>query len=197
MTSEAEVRARLSALPSPPMPDAVGEAITARLAAETAPLAEVVPLTPRHRRRLGGLLTAAAVAGLAMLLAVGTEPAGPPVAHGGPPIVKAGAIYEPAHFAQEVRERFLATPPATTATQTFADTAEGIDACADEVDAYGHVLTVDAGSYNSAPAVVLITVYPADAEYEEVWVVTPRCGAGDPEVIRHMVYDVDGSTANL
>lgn len=199
MNSEDELRTRLSALPSPPMPDDVAAAISQRLADEQRADAQdqtVVPLTARHQRRISGLLVAAAVAGIAMLLAVTVKPPAAPVASG-PPVIRAGAIYEPRDFAQEVRERFLGAPAAQGPTNTFADTSAGIVACTDAVDAFGHVLAVDAGSYDDTAAVVLVTSYPANTQYEEVWVVEPGCGPSDPDVIRHMVYDVDNSTANL
>ena len=64
--NEDELRSRLSALPSPPMPDDVHSAISAALASEAQARptgGEVVALTPRHQRRLSGLLIPAAVAG--------------------------------------------------------------------------------------------------------------------------------------
>lgn len=195
--TEDELRSQLSALPSPAMPDDVNAAITAALAAQaTSGDAEVVPLTPRHQRRLSGLLIAAAVAGIMMLLAVTVQS---PVAPGGTdsPVIRAGAIYEPRDFAQELRERFLTAPPASGPTNTFADSAQGITACTEAVDAFGTVMGVDAGSYDDAAAVVIVTSYPAHTQYEEVWVVSPGCGSGDPRVMRHMVYDVDASTDTL
>lgn len=195
MTSESELHSRLSALPSPPMPDEVAQAIHARLAEAETPT-NVVPITRTHRRRLSGLLVAAAVAAFAMLMTVAVEPTSTPVA-GGPPIVRAGAIYEPRLFADELSQRYLGEPAAAKPTDTFADSETGIDTCADAVDAFGHVLAVDTGSYDSTAAVVLVTSYPANSEYEEVWVVTPACGPSDSRVIRHMVYDVDHSTDDL
>ena len=157
--NEDELRSRLSALPSPPMPDDVHSAISAALASEAQARptgGEVVALTPRHQRRLSGLLIAAAVAGVLMLLAVTVQSPTPP---GGTqsPVVRAGAIYAPEDFAQQLTQRFLSAPA----------------------------------------AVVIVTSYPAHSEYEEVWVVNPGCGTGDVRVIRHMVYDVDESTASL
>ena len=197
--NEDELRSRLSALPSPPMPDDVHSAISAALASEAQARptgGEVVALTPRHQRRLSGLLIAAAVAGVLMLLAVTVQSPTPP---GGTqsPVVRAGAIYAPEDFAQQLTQRFLSAPAAAQPTNTFADSAAGIAACADDVDAFGKVLGVDTGSYDEVAAVVLITTYPAQTQYEEVWVVSPSCGMGDVQVIRHMVYDVDGSTASL
>lgn len=204
MTGEDEVRARLSALPEPPIPDEVASAITARLADEVRlrstggdpGSATVVPFTARHRRRLSGLLVAAAAAGIAMLLAWTIAPAGQPGTDG-PPVIRAGAIYEPADFADQLRQRFLNAPAASAPTHTFADSSAGIVSCADAVDAYGRVLAVDTGSYDDRAAVVIVTSYPADTKYEEIWVVSPVCGSSDAVVIRHMVYDVDASTATL
>ena len=113
------------------------------------------------------------------------------------PIVKAGALYDSVDFAPEVQQRFLGAPAAKAPTQTFADSRQGIEACVDAVDAHGPVLSVDTGSYDNVAAVVLVTTYLPNTEYEEVWVVTPACGPGDGYVMRHMVYDVDNSTANL
>ena len=197
--NEDELRSRLSALPSPPMPDDVHSAISAALASEAQARptgGEVVALTPRHQRRLSGLLIAAAVAGVLMMLAVTVQSPTPP---GGTqsPVVRAGAIYAPEDFAQQLTQRFLSAPAAAQPTNTFADSAAGIDACTDAVDAFGNVMGVDAGSYDGAAAVVIVTSYPAHSEYEEVWVVNPGCGTGDVRVIRHMVYDVDESTASL
>ncbi len=202
MNGEDEVRARLSALPQPPIPAEVASAITDRLGQEAhlrgtgGGDAEVVAITARHRRRLSGLLVAATAAGIAMLLAVVVAPAGQPGPEG-PPVIRAGALYEPEGFAEQVRQRFLNAPATSGPTRTFADSAAGIDRCADAVDAYGRVLAVDTGSYDDHAAVVIVTSYPADTQYEEVWVVSPGCGPSDPVVIRHMVYDVDASTANL
>jgi hypothetical protein len=198
--NEDELQSRLSALPSPPMPDHVTSAISAALAAEAqsrpTDAAEVVALTPRHQRRLSGLLIAAAVAGVLMLLAVTVQSPMPP-SETAAPVVRAGAIYEPRDFAEQLKKRFLQTPAASGPTNTFADSPAGIAACTDAVDAFGNVMGVDTGSYGDAAAVVLITSYPAHAEYEEIWVVSPSCGTGDVQVIRHMVYDVDDSTASL
>jgi hypothetical protein len=197
--NEDELRSRLSALPSPPMPEDVTSAISAALAAEVASRpegGEVVPLTPRHQRRLSGLLIAAAVAGVLMLLAVTVQSPVPPTPTAAP-VVRAGAIYEPQNFAQQLTQRFLSAPVADEPTNTFADSTQGIEACTDAVDAFGSVMGVDTGSYGDAAAVVIVTSYPAHSEYEEVWVVTPSCGTGDVRVIRHMVYDVDNSTASL
>ena len=202
MNGEDAVRARLSALPDPPIPAEVAAAISARLAEEAALRgtgegeADIVPITPRHQRRLSGLLVAAAVAGIAMLLALTVTPAGQQGTEG-PPVIRAGAIYEPEGFAQQVRQRYLNAPATNAPTRTFADTIQGIATCTDAVDAFGHVLAVDTGSYDEHAAVVIVTSYPANTQYEEVWVVSPVCGPSDPAVIRHMVYDVDDSTANL
>ena len=195
--NEDELRSRLSALPSPQMPADVASRISAALEAETRPDGgEVVALTPRHKQRLSGLLIAAAVAGALTLLAVTVQSPMPP-GDSDAPVIRAGAIYEPRNFAQELSQRFLSTPPAAGPTETFADSAEGIAACTDAVDAFGAVLGIDAGSYDEAAAVVLITSYPAHTQYEEVWVVPPSCGTGDVRVIRHMVYDVDASADSL
>ncbi len=197
--NEDELRSRLSDLPSPPMPAEVSAAISAALAAEVEARetgGEVVALTPRHQRRLSGLLMAAAVAGVLMLLAVTIQsPVAPTDSDS--PIIRAGAIYEPRDFAQELQQRFLHTPATAAPTNTFADSSQGIADCTDALDAFGNVMGVDAGSYNNAAAVVIITSYPAQTQYEEVWVVSPTCGTGDTQVIRHMVYDVDASTASL
>jgi hypothetical protein len=206
MTSDARVRSQLSELPSPGMPHDVYSAISARIAEEAAqpggrpgePTADnVVAFTPRHSRRLNGLLLAAAVAAFALLMAISVEPASPPIAAGQPPVVRAGAIYEPRAFAEQVRQRYLTAPTAVSPTATFADSQAGIEMCADAVDAVGPVLAVDAGSYDEVAAVVMVTTYPANSQYEEVWVVLPACGPGNNQVIRHMLYDVDNSAANL
>jgi hypothetical protein len=199
MTSDAEVRARLAGLPSASIPPEVREAIMARLAQESqqSQVADVVPLTPRHRRRLSGLLVAAAAAAFVMLLAVagGASPT-PPVASG-QPVVKAGAIYDPGPFAAQLRDRFLGAPAATKQTGTFADSSPGIVACTGSIDAFGDVLGIDAGVYAGEPAVVIVSTYPGDTEYEEIWVVNPRCGSADTDVIRHFLLDVDKSATRL
>ncbi|MCU0277508.1 MAG: hypothetical protein MUF33_11605 [Candidatus Nanopelagicales bacterium] len=199
MTSDAEVRARLAGLPSASIPPEVREAIMARLAQESQEpqLADVVPLTPRHRRRLSGLLVAAAAAAFVMVLAVagGGDPA-PPVASA-QPVVKAGAIYDPGPFAAQLRDRFLGAPAATKQTGTFADSPPEIVACTGSIDAFGEVLTLDAGVYGGQAAVVIVSTYPGDTEYEEVWVVNPQCGDADTDVIRHFLLDVDKSATRL
>ncbi|HQR81062.1 MAG TPA: hypothetical protein PLT68_12670 [Actinomycetota bacterium] len=203
MTSDEDVRRRLSALPSPVMPDDVRAAIHARLAQEpppraggsTQPVAEVVALTDTHRRRLGGLLVAAAVAGVAMLLPVAIAPSGPDPASP-EPVVRAGAIYHPSGFGEQLRQR-LRVAPARSATGTFADTEAGVRRCKGAIDAYGSVLSLDAGSYDRTEVVVMVTRYPASTSYEEIWVVGPQCGSTDQTVIRHILFDVDDSAATL
>lgn len=196
MTSDAEVRARLAGLPPASIPPEVRAAILARLAEESQ-VAEVVPLTPRHRRRLSGLLVAAAAAAFVMLVAVaGGGGTAPPVASG-QPIVKAGAVYDPGPFATQLRERFLGAPASTKDTGTFADSPSGIVACTGSLDAFGDILVFDAGVYAGQAAVVIVSTYPGDTEYEEVWVVNPQCGTADTDVIRHFLLDVDKSAARL
>ncbi|MFN8212427.1 MAG: hypothetical protein U0R27_02130 [Candidatus Nanopelagicales bacterium] len=192
--NEDELRSRLSALPSPPMPDDVHSAISAALASEAQARptgGEVVALTPRHQRRLSGLLIAAAVAGVLMLPAVTVQSPTPP---GGTqsPVVRAGAIYAPEDFAQQLTQRFLSAPAAAQPTNTFADSAAGIDACTDAVDAFGNVMGWTLACMTQPP--LWSSSRPIRRpEYEEVWVVNPGCGTGDA-VIRHMVYDVDEPT---
>lgn len=197
MSDDHDLRALLAGLPSPPMPASVREQVVARLAEEDLPRAPVVPITKHHRRRLSGLLIAAAVAAFAMLMSLSVKSPSTPTADPQSPVVKAGAFYESVDFAPELQQRFLAAPVTNGPTQTFADSRQGIEACAHAVEAYGPVLSVDTGSYDNAAAVVLVTTYLPHTEYEEVWVVTPTCGPSDDEVMRHMVYDVDNSTANL
>lgn len=187
MMQESEVRARLRALPSPVMPDDVLAGIWQRLAHEQV----VVPLTPRHRSRLTWLLAAASVLGFLMLVASAGSTNPTPVSAS--PIVRAGAVFEPAQFAEQLRTRSTATAMLSP-TNTFADSPTAITACASAVQAYGRVLFLDVGSYGQDAAVVIVTAYPANPDYEEVWVVTPDCGATDASVYRHMIYDVDGST---
>jgi len=187
MMQESEVSARLRALPSPAMPDDVLTGIEARLALEQV----VVPLTPRHRNRLTWLLAAASVLGFLVLVGSAASPGTQPVAAS--PIVRAGAVFEPALFADQLRARTTAKAM-TRPTNTFADSSSDITACASAVQAYGRVLFLDVGSYGPDAAVVLVTAYPANPDYEEVWVVTPDCGATEASVYRHMIYDVDGST---
>lgn len=202
MTSDEHVRQRLSALPSPTMPGDVREAIRTRLAQEAQdrakagqPMAEVVVLTDKHRRRLGGLLIAAAVAGIAMLMPLAIAPTTPDPASPDP-VVRAGALYQPSGFGEQLRQRVRAVP-ATGATGTFADNPGGIADCTSAVAAYGAVRSLDVGSYDRAEVVVMVTEYPANAVYEEVWVVSPQCGPDDGTVIRHILFDVDDSAATL
>lgn len=188
---ESEVSARLADLPAAPMPPEVVTAIEQRLAQERT----VVPMTPRHSRRLTWLVAAAAILGLLALVGVGERSTPSPVASSAP-VVRAGAVFEPSGFADQLSRR-MAGPARTDRTDTFADTPTGIQACATSVQAYGRVLFIDAGSYDQQPAVVMVTTYPANTEYEEVWVITPDCGTSDPVVYRHLVYDVDGSTRSV
>lgn len=201
MITDDELRSRLSELPSPTMPTAVHEAVAARLRAlaiDARAPAEVVPLTPKHRSRLNGLLLAAAVAAFAMLMSVAVQsPQQPPVAGVQNPVIKAGAIYNPAGFIDELRVRYLDTASTSAPTNTFADSAQGIVECTSALAAYGQVLSIDTGRYGNAAAAVVITRYPLNTEYEEIWVVTPACGATDTAVMDHMVVDVDDSAANL
>lgn len=186
---ESEVSARLAALPHPAMPADVAADIEARLAQEH----KVVPLTPRHRSRLNWLVAAAVALAFATLIGIGTSGgSSTPVA--GPPIVRAGAVFEPTGFASQLQQRMGGGTATKEKTNTFADTTAGITACATAVKAYGRVIFLDAGTYDRQRAVVLVTAYPAQTDYEEVWVVSPDCGFGDSSVYRHMVYDVDGST---
>ncbi len=195
MTSDEEVRARLAGLPSVGIPADVRRAVLDRLAQESQ-VAEVVHLTPRHQRRLSGLLVAAAVAAFVMLISVaGGSPSTPtPTAQ---PIVKAGAIYDPGQFDAQLRSRFMGAPATDEPTNTFADSASALGACTESIDAYGTVLVLDVGLYAGGSAVVIVSNYPGDSEYEEVWVVSPDCGSTDSHVIRHFLLDVDNSTATL
>lgn len=201
MTSEDDVRSLLAALPSPDMPESVARVITARLGEQAATQSEapadVVALTPRHKGRLNVLLVAAAVAAFAMLISVAVRPAPAPIAQASNPVIKAGAIYEPADFTSELRQRFLTAPAASGPTRTFADSPQGIAECVEAVSAYGRLLTIDTGSYGDLAAAVIIATYPLNTEYEEIWVVGPNCGTSDPIVLDHMVLDVDDSTATL
>lgn len=184
MSDEVEVRARLARLPRPPMPDSVTTAITARLAQE----GNVVPLTRSHRSRLNWLVAAAAAVGFVSLIGV-TTTSSPAPAGQQPPVVRAGAVYGPADFAQQLRSR-MQQGAATAPTATFADTPAGISACTKAIAAYGPVMAVDAGTYADTDAVVLVTRYVANADYEEIWVVEPGCGDGSTVVMRHILVDV-------
>jgi hypothetical protein len=199
MIGEDEVRSRLSALPHPAMPPDVEQALTDRLAGLVQQSAQqpapVVAITPAHRSRLNAGLLVAAVAAFAMLISLTVQSPGPPVAATVNPVIKAGAIYSQAGFAEQLRERFAGAPAATTPTNTFADSAQGIVDCTTAVAAYGRLLSIDTGSYDDTQAAVLITAYPLNTDYEEVWVVTPGCGSEDTLVMGHMVLDVDDSAA--
>lgn len=200
MISENEVRSRLAALPSPAIPRTVADAVEARI--RTLPVdaqvpAEVIPLTPQHRSRLNGLLLAAAVAAFAMLMSIAVQSPQQPVAGGQNPVIKAGAIYQRATFVEQLRERYLDVTSTPAPTNTFADSTRGITDCTSAVAAYGQVLSIDTGSYDNTAAAVMITRYPLNTDYEEVWVVTPACGGADTLVMGHMVLDVDDSAANL
>lgn len=195
MTSDDEVRSRLRALPQPVMPESVARSVHSTLSsAEPAP--DVVSITGGDRRRMRTLLVAAAAAAALVLVGLASEPQRTP-APGGVPVMRAGAIFEPTGFAQTLRERFLGGAPIVARTDTFADTPAGLAACTRAVDAYGHVIGIDAGRYSSSPAVVLITSYPGNREYEEIWVVAPTCSETNPTVMRHMLYDLDNSAATL
>lgn len=188
MSGDPEVRERLARLPRPAMPQALTDAIAERLLAERT----VVPLTPRHRSRLNWLLAAAAVLAFTVLVGVNqTAPSAPPVA--GPPVVRAGAVFEPAGFAAQLQQRFHTPAGPTGTTRTFADSPQGISACARAVQAHGRVLTLDVGTYGGTAAVVIVTSYLPNADYEEVWVVDPACGPDDTLVLRHMVFDLDAA----
>ncbi len=183
-----EVRARLAALPAAPMPPEVFAAIEARLAQEKT----VVALTPRHSRRLTWLVAAAGIFAVLALIGLGDRTTPAPVASS-VPVVRAGAVFQPAGFGDQLSERMKA-PGTAQRTGTFADSPASVKACASSVQAYGRVLFLDVGTYDRQAAVVMITSYPANTEYEEVWVISPTCGAENPVVYRHMVYDVDSST---
>ncbi len=186
---EREVAALLSALPSPSMPRDVVDAIEQRLAQERV----VVPLTPRHTRRLNWLVAAAAVLGVLALVGVGSSQQSSVTVASGLPVVRDGAVFDRSGLGPQLRDR-MRTEGASATTRTFADTPAGVVACTSAVQAYGRVLFIDAGTYDREAVVVLVTSYPANSEYEEVWVVSPDCGAEQPQVYRHMLYDVDGST---
>lgn len=186
-----EVRARLADLPAAPMPPDVFAAVETRLAQERT----VVPLTPRHSRRMSWLVAAAAILGVMALLGIGERPSEAPVA-ASVPVVRAGAVFQPAGFADQLAARMTGYT-GVAPTSTFADSSATIKTCATSVQAYGRVLFLDAGTYDRTAVVVMVTSYPANTEYEEVWVLSPDCGAGDSLVYRHMVYDVDGSTKSV
>lgn len=186
-----EVSARLAALPSVPMPPEVFAAIEARLDQERT----VVPLTRRHRKRLTWLVAAAAILGVLALVGAGERSSPAPIASS-VPVVRAGAVFEPAGFAEQLSAR-MKGPGQSADTDTFADSPTAIKSCATSVQAYGRVLFIDVGTYDRRAAVVMVTAYPPNTEYEEVWVIAPDCGASDPVVYRHMLYDVDGSTTSI
>jgi hypothetical protein len=188
MNGEQRVRSALSGLPRPVMPDSVRRAVEQRLEIEAA--ADVVALPPVHRRRLTGLVAAASFAAFAALLGAGMPKDPQPVAREAP-LMRAGAVYTPGGFGNEVASRFAARPT-TQPTGTFADNPAEISECVRAVRAYGVLLAVDTGSYDASAAVVLITRSPMNFDYEEVWVVTPACGPRSGQVLRHMVNNVDG-----
>ncbi|MFN8129196.1 MAG: hypothetical protein U0R28_10395 [Candidatus Nanopelagicales bacterium] len=185
MSDEVEVRARLARLPHPPMPASVTAAIEARLAEERT----VVPLTRTHRSRLNWLVAAAAAVAFVSLVGVSTTSSPAPVAQ--TPVVRAGAVFEPAGFAEQLRSR-MGNEGSSAPTATFADSAAGITACMNAIKGYGPVMSADAGTYGEANAVVLVTRYVGNAQYEEVWVVAPDCGTSQTVVMRHILVDVDG-----
>jgi hypothetical protein len=192
MNGEEQVRSLLSGLPRPSMPAGVAEAIAQRLAAESPAAqspAEVVPLEPAHRRRLSTLLVAACFAALAALLGAGM-PATPAPQPGDRPVLHAGAVFTPAGLGGEVSRRYQYAT-VSSSTGTFADRDSEVLTCVRAVSAYGRLLAIDTGSYDASEAVVLIMRSPLNADYEEVWVVTPACGRGDGQILRHIVYDVD------
>lgn len=186
-----EVRARLADLPCAPMPDDVFAAIEARLAQERT----VVPITAAHGRRLTWLVAAAAILGVMALIGLGERTTPAPVASS-VPVVRAGAVFQPTGFADQVSARMKGYT-GVAPTRTFADSSATLRTCASSVQAYGRILFLDAGTYDRTAAVVMVTTYPANTDYEEVWVLSPDCGAGDPVIYRHMVYDVDGSTKSV
>lgn len=191
MNGDQRVRSALSGLPRPVMPDSVRRAVEQRLEIEAA--ADVVALPPVHRRRLTGLVAAASFAAFAALLGAGMPQDPQPVAREAP-LMRAGAVYTPQAFRDEVASRF-ASRPTTRPTGTFADDPEGVSDCVRAVRAYGVLLAIDTGSYDASEAVVLITRSPMNSDYEEVWVVTPACGLGSGQVLRHMVDNIDGVPA--
>jgi hypothetical protein len=188
VTGEQEVRARLARLPRPGLPEHVRARIEARLADEAPGV--VVPITSVHRRRLNWLLAAATVAGFATLVGVSGSGSPDPVPLAAPPVVRAGAVFEPAGFSDELRARWheAGTPGPT---RTFADSPAGISACARAVQAYGRVMALDVGTYDDVDVVVLVASYVPNTAYEEVWVVRPACGQGQAPVMRHLILDLD------
>ena len=187
-----QVRSHLRALPTAQMPESVRSSVHAALAEPT----NVIPITQGHRRRLRTLLVAAAAAAVLALVGLAEGPR-PATYTASGPVMHAGAIFEPENFAATLRERFLGGAPAVSFTNTFADNPAALAECTRAVAAYGRLLGVDAGQYSSRPAVVLITSYPGNTEYEEIWVVTPTCSAADPAIMRHMLFDLDNSAASL
>lgn len=186
MSDDEQIRRHLAALPRPAMPAEVTDRIHQRLAEET----KVTPIA--GGRRMTVLVAAAAVAGVMALVGLGLQPQTEPVPAQSP-VLRAGAVFEPETFATQLRQRYLDMSTRTRVTATFADSPRTLQACTDAVSAQGRILGVDAGRYGRTEAVILITKYPADREYEEIWVVTPGCGPQDSNVIRHMLFDVDPS----
>lgn len=188
MIDDNEVRARLAALPSPPIPQDVYLAIEQRLAEER----KVVVLTTGHKRRLNWLVAAAAVLGLLALVGVSERNTPTPVA-AGTPVVRAGAAFTAPVLLTQIQDRMVLEGESVK-TESFADSPSAITACARAIEAYGRIMFLDVGTYDQNSAVVIVTTYPANTDYEEVWVVSPDCGESDAMVYRHMIADVDRST---
>lgn len=180
-----DVRRMLANLPNPAAPVEVRQRVLDALASQSQG-GEVVPLTPRHQRRLRWLSAAAAAAAVAALLGMGrAQPQPTPVAE--QPLLRSGALYEPADFGPALRARWAGGQQSARMSQPqLAD-------CTRAVAAHGRVRGADTGQYGNSPAVILITSYPAQPDYEEIWVLTPACAPGTPTVVRHMIFDVDPS----
>lgn len=181
--SDEQVRELLASLPSPAIPDAV----TARIRRSLQ--GDVVPLRPD--RNVAAMMVAAAVAAVVMLVAVVVRPTGsqpPPLAQASPPVVHAGAVYEPTTLVQTVRERLgLRADPGTPQPGTFLATADGLRDCLTALQAQGALMMADVGTYAQNPAVVLVTRYIPHRSFIEVWVVERSCGRAGTGLRRHVL----------
>ncbi len=129
---------------------------------------------------------------LASDVGVSSQPSRGSVSDTSPPVVRAGAVFQPTAIADELKARWYEAGT-TEPTRTFADSPAGISDCARAVQAYGRIIAVEVGRYADADAVVLVTSYVPNTDYEEVWIVGPGCRQGQAPVIRHMILDLDGA----
>jgi hypothetical protein len=212
-TEVAEVSRVLAEAPTPPMPAHLVERLDAAIAAEAA---SHVP-GHRHARRFQFLAAAAAavvVVGGGSVVARTVledgdsdsatvsqrpveEPSRPHVEGTQPrpraeqtvpyTALRSGTRYTSAGLESQLASA-LSSMSAAGHPSLSAATDGGLSACVSRVSGGKPPLLVDSATYDGRPATV-IALAGADSRHADVWVVGPKCSAGDTDLIVHRQID--------